>query len=219
MRHCRLSRRTSDRRCHLRLRPSRRPPFRNISLRNPGRSHHQCPVRRLLPDHPRSRADGPRLPGAKLISAFFFFGAGQLMTTEPPTLVHFELRLLRFEGLSPLTQHRRRSPLRPSVPTRDAGYDRCWHETDMPTALRDVRSRGQSGKHILAVSFSVFGPTRTLQSLGWSNCLFRPRPHEVSFVGLSNIRVNGVSVLEVRIVFGRSSTLVSNQARCIQVAA
>jgi hypothetical protein len=94
-----------------------------------------------------------------------------------------------------------------------------WHETDMPTALRDVRSQRQSGKHILAVSFSVFGPTRTLQSLGWSNCLFRPRPHEVSFVGLSNIRVNGVSVLEVRIVFGRSSTLVSNQARCIQVAA
>src|SRR6266851_10067447 len=45
---------------------------------------------------------------------------------------------------------------------------------------------------------------RPLQSLGWSNCLFRPRPHEVSFVGLSNILVSGVSVLEVRIVFGRS---------------
>jgi hypothetical protein len=62
-------------------------------------------------------------------------------------------------------------------------------------------------------------PTRTLQSLVWSNCLFRPRPYEVSLVGLSNIRVSGVSVLEVRIVFGRSSTLVSNQAMCIQVAA
>src|SRR5258706_9189044 len=24
---------------------------------------------------------------------------------------------------------------------------RCWHETDMPTALSDVRSQGQSGKH------------------------------------------------------------------------
>src|SRR6267378_2512291 len=34
---------------------------------------------------------------------------------------------------------------------------RRWHETDMPTALRDVRSQGQSGKHILAVSLSVFG--------------------------------------------------------------
>ena len=66
---------------------------------------------------------------------------------------------------------------------------------------------------------SEFDTTRTLQSLVWSNFLFQPRPHEVSFVGLSNIRVSGVSVLEVRIVFGRSSTLVSNQARCIQAAA
>jgi hypothetical protein len=31
-----------------------------------------------------------------------------------------------------------------------------WHETDMPAAVRDVRSQGQSGKHILAVSFSGF---------------------------------------------------------------
>jgi hypothetical protein len=28
----------------------------------------------------------------------------------------------------------------------------------MATALRDVRSQGQSGKHILAVSFSRFDP-------------------------------------------------------------
>ena len=34
----------------------------------------------------------------------------------------------------------------------------------MPTAVRDVRSRGQSGKHILAVSFSGFDPRRTSQS-------------------------------------------------------
>jgi hypothetical protein len=27
-------------------------------------------------------------------------------------------------------------------------------ETDMPTALRDVRSQGQSGKHLLALSLS-----------------------------------------------------------------
>jgi hypothetical protein len=30
------------------------------------------------------------------------------------------------------------------------------HETDMPTALRNVRSQGQSGKHLLALSFSGF---------------------------------------------------------------
>jgi hypothetical protein len=29
---------------------------------------------------------------------------------------------------------------------------------DMPTALRDVRSQGQSGKHLLALSFSGFDP-------------------------------------------------------------
>jgi hypothetical protein len=33
-----------------------------------------------------------------------------------------------------------------------------WPETDMPTALRDVRSQGQSGKHSLALSFSGFDP-------------------------------------------------------------
>jgi hypothetical protein len=33
--------------------------------------------------------------------------------------------------------------------------------TDMPTALRDVRSQGQSGKHMLALSFSGFDPERT----------------------------------------------------------
>src|SRR5258708_26046213 len=35
------------------------------------------------------------------------------------------------------------------------------HETDMPTALRNVRSRGQSGKHMLAWSVSDFDPERT----------------------------------------------------------
>jgi hypothetical protein len=37
-----------------------------------------------------------------------------------------------------------------------------WHETDTPTALRDIRSRGQSGKHLLAWSFSGFDPNQTL---------------------------------------------------------
>jgi hypothetical protein len=32
----------------------------------------------------------------------------------------------------------------------------------MATALRNVRSQAQSGKHVLALSFSVFDPTRTL---------------------------------------------------------
>src|SRR5260221_3152048 len=31
----------------------------------------------------------------------------------------------------------------------------------MPTALRNVRSRGQSGKHLLALSFSGFDPSAT----------------------------------------------------------
>src|SRR5260221_14606640 len=31
----------------------------------------------------------------------------------------------------------------------------------MPTALHDVRSQGQSGKHMLAWSFSGFDPSRT----------------------------------------------------------
>src|SRR5258707_2072106 len=31
----------------------------------------------------------------------------------------------------------------------------------MPTTLRDVRFRGQSGKHVLALSFSGFDPERT----------------------------------------------------------
>jgi hypothetical protein len=34
------------------------------------------------------------------------------------------------------------------------------NETDMPTALRDVRSQGQSGKHLLTLSFSGFDPLR-----------------------------------------------------------
>jgi hypothetical protein len=32
----------------------------------------------------------------------------------------------------------------------------------MPTVLSDVRSQGQSGKHMLAWSFSGFDPTATL---------------------------------------------------------
>src|ERR1700730_9133285 len=39
--------------------------------------------------------------------------------------------------------------------TRKRLFQHYRHETDMPTALRDVRSQGQSGKHILGLSFSV----------------------------------------------------------------
>jgi len=42
----------------------------------------------------------------------------------------------------------------------------CWHETDMPILLRNVRSQGQSGKHVLALSFSGLDPTRTSTLLG-----------------------------------------------------
>ena len=35
------------------------------------------------------------------------------------------------------------------------------HETDMSITLRHVRFQGQSGKHMLALSFSGFDPTRT----------------------------------------------------------
>jgi len=38
-------------------------------------------------------------------------------------------------------------------------------ETDMPTAMRAVRSRGQSRKHILAVSLSGFDPKRTFAQI------------------------------------------------------
>ena len=39
---------------------------------------------------------------------------------------------------------------------------RFWDETDMPKYLGDVRSQGQSGKHLLGLSFSGFDPTETL---------------------------------------------------------
>jgi hypothetical protein len=37
------------------------------------------------------------------------------------------------------------------------------HETDMPTALPNVRFLGESGKHVLALSFSGFDPFPTFQ--------------------------------------------------------
>jgi hypothetical protein len=41
---------------------------------------------------------------------------------------------------------------------------------DMPTVLRDVRSQGQSGKHLLALSFSGFDPGRVETFFVPKNC-------------------------------------------------
>jgi len=49
----------------------------------------------------------------------------------------------------------------------EANFFGFWHETDMPTALRDVRSQEKSGKHMLALSFSGFDPQRTSMALTW----------------------------------------------------
>ncbi len=62
-----------------------------------------------------------------------------------------------------------------------ACHFRFWHETDMPTALRDVRSQGQSGKHLLALSFSGFDPAcvktraQRMRRIVFSLFLFRLR--------------------------------------------
>jgi hypothetical protein len=45
----------------------------------------------------------------------------------------------------------------------------------MPTALRDVRSQEQSGKHLLAVSFSVFDPERTCPAIARSSAGTLPK--------------------------------------------
>jgi len=37
-----------------------------------------------------------------------------------------------------------------------------WHQTDMPNYLADVRCWVNSGKHLLALSFSGFDPEPTL---------------------------------------------------------
>ena len=85
----------------------------------------------------------------------------------------------------------------------------------MPIVFSDVRSQEQSGRHLLVLSSSQFDPNSDIAVACMVEVL---APVEATVVGLSSIRVRDVSVLEVRIVAGRSSTLVSNQARCIQVA-
>ena len=75
------------------------------------------------------------------------------------------------------------------------------------------------GEAVIICSFRVF---RILTQLGHCSRLHgriacSGRGHSLS--SDYRIRVRDVSVLEARIVAGRSSTLVSNQARCTQVAA
>src|SRR5882762_1895054 len=75
----------------------------------------------------------------------------------------------KFWGISKLTRFSAPSVVgapapHAAAPYRASGFVR-WHETDMPTAMRDVRSRGQSRKHILAMSLSGFDPNRTLDRL------------------------------------------------------
>jgi hypothetical protein len=45
-----------------------------------------------------------------------------------------------------------------------SGYTRNWPISDLPTAMENVRVRGQSGKHMLALSSSQFGGRAVLQS-------------------------------------------------------
>jgi hypothetical protein len=44
----------------------------------------------------------------------------------------------------------------------------------MPTALRDVRSQGQTGKHLLALSFSGFDPKPTSDCIRYCGSQNRP---------------------------------------------
>ena len=81
-------------------------------------------------------------------------------------------------------------------------------------------ARGNSGPY----RESRRGPVEPTRMTQLGHCsrfhgrMLVPAQATVSFVGLSNIRVR-VSVLEVHIVFGKSSALVSNQAGRILVAA
>src|SRR5258707_6260548 len=66
-------------------------------------------------------------------------------------------------GLTP-TAERTVGPARISLESltpRPGIREHYRHETDMATAMRDVRSRGQSGKHLLAARISPFDPKPT----------------------------------------------------------
>jgi hypothetical protein len=48
-----------------------------------------------------------------------------------------------------------------STDDRSGDDIRLWHQPDMPTLFRNVRTQGQTGKHVLALSFSGFDPKRS----------------------------------------------------------
>jgi hypothetical protein len=54
----------------------------------------------------------------------------------------------------------RRGSRRPNSQRREpaSSIDADWHLADMTTTLHKVRYQGQSGKHVLAASFSGFDP-------------------------------------------------------------
>jgi len=82
-------------------------------------------------------------------AAFRILGAGLRTVLSVTTTASTDECAQRFRVLTIL----------PPVTALALGYPRSdfvrWHETDMPTALRDVRSQEQSGKHLLTVSSSV----------------------------------------------------------------
>src|SRR5262245_60195576 len=47
--------------------------------------------------------------------------------------------------------------------TRIGGRVAYWHFSAVPTALSNVGHRGQTGKHLLALSFTDFDPGRSLK--------------------------------------------------------
>src|SRR5260370_37927030 len=64
----------------------------------------------------------------------------------------------------------------------------------MPTALRDVRSQGQSGKHMIELSFSGFDPFRTSARRGVLDVPYDPtvdlsaKRHEIDRLGEKRLR-------------------------------
>src|ERR1700687_4228316 len=53
------------------------------------------------------------------------------------------------------------------------GAVHTWHETDMPTLFRNVRSQVQSRKHVLALSFSGFDPKPDLRNTGAASAILK----------------------------------------------
>src|SRR5258706_15414557 len=124
----------------------------------------------------------PPLPSPSTSGGFRRLGAGSGTSQRSPTLLRvrrsskpcasgivarFYRRELfgRDRGLRDIEQRirigDRRTVVDAEAPTHDDAGVGTWHKTDMPTALRKVRYQGQSGKHLLAVSISLFDPDRT----------------------------------------------------------